>query len=102
MASLLSGSPPRFNLVAENVAWGRGSGVTSETMHSMWLRSDGHRMNMLNPGLEAMGVGVACGPDGTLWATQDFGRYSSSGRAPPASMPSAEPRSTYAGNPIAC
>jgi len=99
---LMSGSPPRFNMVAENIGWGRGTGVTSSTMHSMWMRSDGHRQNMLNPALEAIGVGVACGPEGSIWATQNFGRYWSSGAGPPASMPAAGSRSSYAGNPVAC
>ncbi len=102
LAPLISGDPPRFNSVAENIASGRGPGVTSATMHDMWLRSDGHRVNMLHPGLEAMGVGVFCGPDGTLWATQNLGRYFTSGRGPQASTPPAQPQSSYAGRPVAC
>lgn len=99
---LVSGSPPRFYMAAENIAWGRGAGITSATMHYMWMRSTGHRTNMLNPGLEALGVGVSCGPDGTLWATQNFGRYFTSGRGPQTSTPPAGFLSSYAGTPIAC
>lgn len=102
LTPLIAGSPPRFNSVAENIASGRGPGVTSATMHAMWLRSDGHRANMLHPGLEAMGVGVVCGPDGTLWATQNLGRYYTSGPGPGSTTPPAGNQSSYAGRPVSC
>jgi hypothetical protein len=37
------------------------------------MRSDGHRANILRPGYTAMGIGVVCRNDGTMWATQIFG-----------------------------
>ena len=102
LTPLISGSPPRFIMVGENIAWGRGEGVTSDTMHSMWMRSDGHRTNMLAPGFEALGVGVACGADGSMWATQSFGRYWSSGPGPASPTPPAGSRSSYEGRLVAC
>jgi cysteine-rich secretory family protein len=43
------------------------------------MQSQGHRDNMMSPAYNTVGIGVYCAPDGTLWATQDFGRLSSSG-----------------------
>lgn len=37
-----------------------------------WLASPGHRRNIEDPLLEALGVGVAVSLDGKLYATQDF------------------------------
>lgn len=84
-------SDGRFNLVAENIAWARGGSVTAATLHVAWMDSDGHRRNMLSPNLQAVGIGVYCGADGTMWATQEFGRYASSGAAPTASTPPRNP-----------
>lgn len=69
----------RFDEVAENIAWASGSGATSGLVHLMWMQSPGHRENMLAAGLDAVGVGVYCAPDGTMWATQQFGRFTTSG-----------------------
>ncbi|MDN5859106.1 MAG: CAP domain-containing protein [Pseudonocardia sp.] len=53
---------------AENIAFGQRS--ASEVM-AAWLDSPGHRRNILDCDLVAIGVGY--NPDGTYW-TQDFGR----------------------------
>ena len=37
-----------------------GAADPANSMHLMWMRSDGHRRNMLNSGYDAIGVGVAC------------------------------------------
>ena len=52
---------------AENIA--RGQRSASAVMQA-WLNSAGHRRNILNCSLRAIGVGVA---PGNVW-TQDFGR----------------------------
>jgi uncharacterized protein YkwD len=54
---------------AENIALGY---QTAATVMQGWMNSDGHRANILNCGLRAIGVGVFYGPKGPLW-TQDFG-----------------------------
>jgi uncharacterized protein YkwD/ribosomal protein L24E len=69
----------RLSWVGENIAWARGAGVASGTMHSMWMQSQGHRDNMMSPAYNVVGIGVYCAPDGTLWATQSFGRLSTLG-----------------------
>ncbi len=81
----------RFNLVAENIAWARGGSVTAATLHVAWMDSEGHRRNMLSPALQVVGVGVYCGGDGTMWATQEFGRLASAGSAPTAGTPPRNP-----------
>jgi len=55
-------------------------------MHRTFMGSSEHRRNMLQPGFDAAGVGVACAGDGTMWVTVNFvarsqgvaNRYSSS------------------------
>jgi hypothetical protein len=81
----------RFNLVGENVAWARGGSVTAATLHVAWMESSGHRANMLSPNFQAVGIGVHCSSDGTMWATQEFGRFASSGSAPLAGTPPQHP-----------
>ncbi|HEX6472559.1 MAG TPA: CAP domain-containing protein [Streptosporangiaceae bacterium] len=54
---------------AENIA--RGFQTAAEVMDG-WMNSAGHRANILNCGLRAIGVGVYFAPDGPWW-TQDFG-----------------------------
>lgn len=81
----------RFNLVGENIAWARGDSVTAATMHVAWMESSAHRANMLSPNYQAIGIGVYCAPDGTTWATQEFGRFASSGSASPAGTPPQNP-----------
>ncbi|MEV5569391.1 CAP domain-containing protein [Spirillospora sp. NPDC052269] len=54
---------------AENIA--KGYSDAASVMKG-WMNSPGHRANILNCGLKALGVGRADGSGGTLW-TQDFG-----------------------------
>lgn len=63
----------RFQTAAENIGVG-GRGTTSGALHVAWMRSTGHRVNLLAPNLDVIGIGVFCAPDGRLWATQQFGR----------------------------
>ncbi|MFZ4585257.1 MAG: CAP domain-containing protein [Acidimicrobiia bacterium] len=81
----------RFYAAAENIAWG-GDGATSGQIHYAWMRSDGHRANLLAPNLDVVGIGVYCTPDGQLWATQQFGRLPNSPNPPGfGSTPPVEP-----------
>jgi len=88
IGSLLDG---RFGLVGENIATGRGAGVTAGVLHVSWMRSDGHRTNMLSPGFDVVGIGVYCAADGTMFATQVFARRASSGPAPRGGTPPVDP-----------
>ncbi|TMR07203.1 hypothetical protein ETD83_01685 [Actinomadura soli] len=54
---------------AENIAKGYS---TAAAVMKGWMDSPGHRANILNCDLRAIGVGKASGPGGPLW-TQDFG-----------------------------
>jgi uncharacterized protein YkwD len=82
-------SDGRLSWVGENIAWARGAGVTAATIHTMWMQSQGHRDNMMSPTYNLVGVGVMCAPDGTLWATTNFGRSASLG--PGAESPVSSP-----------
>jgi len=57
----------RFSMIAENIAFG----PNPETIHSEWMHSPGHRENILNPNLTAVGIAAVRG-SGELFAVQDF------------------------------
>ncbi|GII86478.1 hypothetical protein Ssi03_44680 [Sphaerisporangium siamense] len=57
------------NMYAENIARGQ---QTPEAVVKAWLNSPGHRANIMNCKLKAIGVGVHFGSGGPWW-TQDFG-----------------------------
>jgi uncharacterized protein YkwD len=50
--------------VGENIAWGAGSRGTPRAIVNSWMRSPGHRRNVLNPRFRAVGVGAARGAPG--------------------------------------
>ncbi|MDZ4827990.1 MAG: CAP domain-containing protein [Actinomycetota bacterium] len=79
----------RFNHIGENIAMGRG--VTAGTLHVSWMKSDGHRNNMLSRSFDVVGIGVFCAADGSMYATQVFARRASSGGAPSSPMPPVNP-----------
>lgn len=54
---------------AENV--GQGD-VSAQRMVAAWMASDGHRRNILDPALTAVGTGAARGADGRWYACQVF------------------------------
>jgi uncharacterized protein YkwD len=88
LGNLLTGG--RFGLVGENIASG-SAGVTAGGLHGAWMRSDGHRANMLSPAYDVVGVGVFCTANGTMFATTSFGRLASSGAAPASGTPPVNP-----------
>jgi uncharacterized protein YkwD len=55
---------------AENVAAGY---PTPQAVMTGWMNSEGHRNNILNCSLKAIGMGVARAGNGQLYWTQDFG-----------------------------
>lgn len=63
--------------VGENLGWGGGTLSTPLEMHRAWMRSPGHRENLLRPYYRQVGIGIVSGtPAGVAGATytQNFGR----------------------------
>jgi uncharacterized protein YkwD len=64
--------------VGENIAWGQGSLSTPQSIVRAWMKSPGHRANILRRRFEHVGVGLAPGIPGQsgqegVTATTDFG-----------------------------
>ena len=55
---------------SENIAWGHR---TPAELVSAWMKSPGHRANILDCRSTAVGIGVAHTATGTPYYTQDFG-----------------------------
>lgn len=64
---------PRFG---ENLAWGSGRYGTARSIVQSWLRSPGHRANLLRPGFRRIGIGARVGTfagyRGAVVVTADF------------------------------
>jgi uncharacterized protein YkwD len=89
-ASGLSGMS-EFSALGENIAWVEGYPHMGNQLHVGWMRSTGHRANMLQRGFDSVGIGVVCS-GGRAWATQNFGRLDGSsapsmGSGTPAEQP---------------
>lgn len=56
---------------AENIIQGPGQ-ATMGRLVTRWMESDGHRANILGPGLTRMGVGVYRAENGVVYAVQNF------------------------------
>lgn len=59
-----------YRAAAENIAAGQ---PTPEAVVDAWMKSEGHRANILNCSLTELGVGVAKGGGYGIYWTQDFG-----------------------------
>jgi uncharacterized protein YkwD len=65
--------------VGENIAWGTGGLASAAAIHRSWMRSPGHRANILRRQFREIGIGIALGApvdaDGQNGATYtaDFG-----------------------------
>ncbi len=64
---------PKTNGAAENIFLIRNRRDVAATAVSMWLRSAGHRGNILDRRFSESAVGIAFGPDGSIYITQVFG-----------------------------
>jgi uncharacterized protein YkwD len=65
-------------MVGENIAWGSGSHGSPRRIVASWMKSAGHRENILNPRFEHIGVAVTPGSPGgghrdAATYTTDFG-----------------------------
>ena len=67
----------KFSALGENIAWVEGYPNMGNQLHVGWMRSEGHRANMLQRGFDSVGIGVVCS-GGRAWATQNFGRLDGS------------------------
>jgi uncharacterized protein YkwD len=47
--------------VGENIAWGTGTLATPKAIVASWMKSAGHRANILTPGFRELGLGIAVG-----------------------------------------
>ena len=81
----------KFSALGENIAWVEGYPSMGNQLHVGWMKSEGHRANMLQHGFDSVGIGVVCS-GGRAWATQNFGRLDNSsapsmGSSTPAEQP---------------
>ena len=63
--------------IGENIAWGTGELGSALKIHQAWMRSPGHKANILSRAFDEVGVGVVLGApgkgrDGATYTT-DFG-----------------------------
>jgi uncharacterized protein YkwD len=79
----------RFSALGENIAWVEGYPSMGNQLHVGWMKSEGHRANMLQRGFDAVGIAVVCS-GGRAWATQNFGRLDTSSAPPMSSATPAE------------
>lgn len=61
-----------FAQIGENLA--QGEDATPEQIVDGWLKSKGHRENLLNPNFTEIGLGVAKSAKGETYYTQVFGK----------------------------
>ncbi len=59
-----------FSAGGENVA--RGWPEAAEEIHASLMASPEHRVNILSPAYDTVGIGAAIGDDGACFVTQDF------------------------------
>jgi uncharacterized protein YkwD len=67
----------RSPLLGENLAWASGANATAAAIVRMWMRSPGHRANLLRRSFRRIGVaartGTMKGVEGAVVVTADFG-----------------------------
>jgi hypothetical protein len=69
LAARAKNSGARFSVIAENVA----EAPTAVRIHDAWMASPGHRSNLLDPRVDAVGIRVLQ-RNGELYAVEDFSR----------------------------
>lgn len=62
----------KWRAIAENIAYNRGYANPIEFVVESWMKSTGHRENILNNRWKESGIGVAITADGTYYFTQVF------------------------------
>ena len=81
--------------VAENVAY--NSNIAA--MHERLMASPGHRANIMNPQFTSVGIGEVIAPDGRIFVTQRFAKFTpaATASAQPAAKASAQPKAKAKG-----
>jgi uncharacterized protein YkwD len=69
LARRAAGMGVAFSLISENVA----EAPSAVQIHEMWMHSEGHRANLLDPAIDAAGIRVVA-RNGELYAVEDFAR----------------------------
>ena len=69
LAQRAGDSGAHFSLITENVAEASNSAL----IHDLWMKSAGHRANLLDPQVDAVGIAVVQ-DHGQLYAVEDFAR----------------------------
>jgi len=69
MPARITKAGAHFSALAENVAMA----PNAATVHDLWMHSPPHRANLLDPGLNSLGVG-AVEHNGQLFAVEDFSK----------------------------
>ena len=93
--------------IGENLAWGEGSYATPASVVGGWMRSQGHRANILNTTFREIGIGIVAGtpggspPESSATYSAEFGARvgapagsgsdPGSGHAPGATAPAGDP-----------
>lgn len=76
MARRVSGSGARGPAFGENLAWGTGPYARAQAIVNSWMRSPGHRANLLRSGWTRIGIGAVEGAfrgfAGATMVTADF------------------------------
>ncbi len=62
----------KWRSIGENIAYNRGYATPLEFVVESWMKSVGHRTNILNNGWQETGIGIAVTTDGTYYFTQVF------------------------------
>ena len=61
--------------LGENIAWGSGRLATAAQIHRSWMRSPGHRANILQRAFREIGIGIETGLPVRLSAAQSGATY---------------------------
>jgi uncharacterized protein YkwD len=61
--------------LGENIAWGTGRLATAAQIHRSWMRSPGHRANILQRAFREIGIGIGAGVPVRLSASQSGATY---------------------------
>jgi uncharacterized protein YkwD len=61
-----------YYTLGENILVGPGS-LSPGSIEAAWMASAPHRANILSGAFNIVGIGYYRGPDGRIWAVQDFG-----------------------------
>jgi uncharacterized protein YkwD len=62
----------KWRAIGENIAFNRGYENPTEFAVECWMKSDGHRENLLDDRWKETGVGIAVASDGSYYFTQVF------------------------------